>query len=108
MDFDFDPAVFLKIGELLCSDEYIYYNGLVFQEDIDRYNRDKENEETIKTKNKKNIIEGISKYKEKSLKHELEILKSEITEIKNKNIKLIKDFKINSFVLEKYKIYEEK
>jgi len=106
---DFDPAVFLKLGQLLCSNEYIYYNCLIFKEDIDRYNKDNDDKEDQETKNKfkKIIIEGISKYNEKNnklkrLKNELEILNNEIIEIK-----LIKDREINSFVLDKYKIYEE-
>ena len=56
MDYDldynnnFNPNIFIKIGQLLCSDEYIYYNGFFFQEDIDRYNQDEENKYALKKK----------------------------------------------------------
>ncbi len=125
-DNEFDPAVFLKIGQLLCSEEYIYYGGLVFQEDIDRYNHDKEEEhkakfksliiegineynKKIETKNKirKIILEGVYKRQNNSLITEINNLKKEITELTNKNIYLIKNNEINSYISEKYKIYEE-
>lgn len=108
---DIDPTVFLKIGQLLCSEEYIYYNGLVFQEDIDRYNRDKEDEET-KNKFKNIIIECIAEYNQskeiknklkKKIMEEIYNLENEIEELVNKKYYLIK----NTFILEKQKIYEE-
>lgn len=136
MDNEFDPTIFLKIGQMLCSEEYIYYGGLIFQEDIDRYNRDKEeeNKNKIDTKNKiKNlIITGINEYKNKIdtknrikkiifdavqehnkklqntfLNNEIDNLKNEIKKLKNKNNYLINNNEINNYVSEKYKIYEE-
>ncbi len=116
MDYDldynnnFNPNIFIKIGQLLCSDEYIYYNGFFFQEDIDRYNQDEENKYALKKKilkdihcyfNVKNNEELIK------LKKEIEELKKEIEELTNKNNLLIKNKKINNFILDKYKIYEE-
>jgi len=78
MDDNFNPGIFIKIGQLLCSDEYIYYNGFFFQEDIDRYEQDEEIIYTIK----KNILTDIHNYFTIRNNNEVKELKIQIIELK--------------------------